>query len=77
LSLPLSCALGCHLPFCSKIPLSSHHPAAPSSVSSDEKTLIDVLTPLDAFKVDLLARTYEGLVGKSLKETLEKELSGW
>jgi annexin A7/11 len=48
-----------------------------SPVSSDEKTLIDVLTPLDAFKVDLLARTYEGLVGKSLKETLEKELSGW
>lgn len=28
-------------------------------------------------QVDLLSRTFEQMVGKSLKRVLEKELSGW
>lgn len=44
---------------------------------TDEQTLINTLAPLDAFQVDLLSRTFESTVGRSLKVTLEKELSGW
>ncbi|KAK4685320.1 hypothetical protein P7C73_g4829, partial [Tremellales sp. Uapishka_1] len=50
---------------------------ATKGFGTDERTLIDVLAPLDAFQVDVLSRTYEQMVGKSLKVTLEKELSSW
>lgn len=44
---------------------------------TDERTIIDTLSPLDAFQMDVLSRTYEQTVGRSLKTTLEKELSNW
>jgi annexin A7/11 len=44
---------------------------------TDEQTLIDVLAPLDPFQMDVLTRVYEQTVGRSVKATLEKELSGW
>lgn len=44
---------------------------------TDERTIIDTLSPLDAFQMDVLSRTYEQTVGRSLKSTLEKELSSW
>lgn len=44
---------------------------------TDERTIIDTLSPLDAFQMDVLSRTYEQTVGRSLKTTLEKELSSW
>ncbi|EIW65745.1 hypothetical protein TREMEDRAFT_70412 [Tremella mesenterica DSM 1558] len=50
---------------------------ATKGFGTDEKSLIDVLAPLDAFQMDVLSRTYEQMVGKSLRKTLEKELSGW
>ncbi|OCF46073.1 annexin XIV [Kwoniella heveanensis CBS 569] len=50
---------------------------ATKGFGTDERTLIDVLAPLDAFQIDVLARTYEQTVGRSLKKTLEKELSSW
>ncbi|KAL7424955.1 Annexin C1 [Cryptotrichosporon argae] len=50
---------------------------ATKGFGTDERALIDTLAPLDAFQVDILARTYEQLVGRSLQKTLEKELSGW
>lgn len=46
-------------------------------MGTDERTLIDTLVPLDAFQIDVLSRTYEQTVGRSLQKTLEKELSGW
>ncbi|RSH93498.1 hypothetical protein EHS25_007854 [Saitozyma podzolica] len=50
---------------------------ATKGFGTDERTLIDTLAPLDAFQMDLLSRTYEQTVGRSLKTTLEKELSHW
>jgi annexin A7/11 len=50
---------------------------ATKGFGTDERALIDTLTPLDPFKMDVLSRTYEQTVGKSLKVTLEKELSSW
>jgi annexin A7/11 len=50
---------------------------ATKGFGTDEKTLIDVLCRVDAWQVDLLARTFEQTVGKPLKKVLEKELSGW
>lgn len=44
---------------------------------TDENTLINTLTPLDAFQIDILARVFEQQTGKPLKKTLEKELSSW
>lgn len=44
---------------------------------TNEKILIDVLSSLDPFQVDVLARTYEQMNGRSLQKTLEKELSSW
>lgn len=44
---------------------------------TDERALIDTLSPLDAFKMDLVSRTFEQTTGKTLKHVLEKELSGW
>lgn len=44
---------------------------------TDERSLIDTLTPLDAYQLDVLSRTYEQMVGRSLQKTLEKELSHW
>jgi len=44
---------------------------------TDERALIDTLAGLDAFQVDVLSRTFEQTTGKSLKKTLEKELSSW
>jgi annexin A7/11 len=35
------------------------------------------MSPLDAFQMDQLSRTFEQLVGKTLQRTLEKELSSW
>ncbi|WVQ66486.1 uncharacterized protein L199_004667 [Kwoniella botswanensis] len=50
---------------------------ATKGFGTDERTLIDVLAPLDAFQMEVLSRTYEQTVGRSLKKTLEKELSSW
>ncbi|RSH86597.1 uncharacterized protein EHS24_004866 [Apiotrichum porosum] len=50
---------------------------ATKGFGTDERTLVDTLAPLDAFQVDVLSRTFEQTVGRSLKLTLEKELSGW
>jgi len=44
---------------------------------TDEKTLIDTLASLDAFQMDVMSRTYEQMVGRSFRVTLEKELSSW
>jgi annexin A7/11 len=44
---------------------------------TDEDTVINTLMPLDAFQVDVLSRTYEQQIGRSLKTTIEKETSGW
>ncbi len=44
---------------------------------TDENTIINTLAPLDALQMDVMSRTYEQMVGRSLKVTLEKELSGW
>lgn len=35
------------------------------------------MMPLDAFQIDVLSRTYEQQVGRSLKTTIEKETSSW
>lgn len=51
--------------------------ADPQGFGTDEKTIIDVLTPLDAFQMDVLSRTYEQTVGRSLQKELDKELSSW
>ena len=50
---------------------------ATKGFGTDEKALIDVLTRVDSMQVDVLSRTFEQMVGKSLKKVLEKELSGW
>ncbi|OWZ77832.1 annexin XIV [Cryptococcus neoformans Bt85] len=50
---------------------------ATKGFGTDERTIIDTLSPLDAFQMDVLSRTYEQTVGRSLKHTLEKELSSW
>ncbi|WVQ75133.1 hypothetical protein IAR50_004742 [Cryptococcus sp. DSM 104548] len=50
---------------------------ATKGFGTDEKTIIDTLAPLDAFQMEVLSRTYEQTVGRPLKTTLEKELSGW
>lgn len=50
---------------------------ATKGFGTDEKTLIDVLCRVDAYQVDILSRTFEQTVGKSLKKVLEKELSSW
>ncbi|TXT09140.1 hypothetical protein VHUM_02614 [Vanrija humicola] len=50
---------------------------ATKGMGTDERTLIDTLVPLDAFQIDVLSRTFEQTVGRSLQKTLEKELSGW
>ncbi|WRT69495.1 uncharacterized protein IL334_006481 [Kwoniella shivajii] len=50
---------------------------ATKGFGTDERTLIDTLSPLDAFQMEVLTRTYEQTVGRSLKKTLEKELSSW
>lgn len=50
---------------------------ATKGFGTDELMLIDTLAPLDPFKVDVLSRTFEQTVGKSLQKTLEKELSSW
>ncbi|KAK6908907.1 hypothetical protein I203_102913 [Kwoniella mangroviensis CBS 8507] len=50
---------------------------ATKGFGTDERTLIDTLAPLDAFQMEVLSRTYEQTVGRSLKKTLEKELSSW
>ncbi|WVR08238.1 hypothetical protein IAU60_005285 [Kwoniella sp. DSM 27419] len=50
---------------------------ATKGFGTDERSLIDTLSPLDAFQMDVLARTYEQTVGRSLQKTLEKELSKW
>ena len=36
-----------------------------------------MLCRVDAYQVDVLSRTFEQTVGKSLKKVLEKELSSW
>ncbi|ORY34884.1 hypothetical protein BCR39DRAFT_515367 [Naematelia encephala] len=50
---------------------------ATKGFGTDENTLIDTLAPLDAFQFDVLSRTYEQTVGRTLQKTLEKELSSW
>ncbi|ORX37898.1 hypothetical protein BD324DRAFT_623703 [Kockovaella imperatae] len=50
---------------------------ATKGFGTDERTIIDTMAPLDAFQMDLLVRTYEQTIGRSLQKTLEKELSGW
>ncbi|WWC65670.1 uncharacterized protein I303_108291 [Kwoniella dejecticola CBS 10117] len=50
---------------------------ATKGFGTDERTIIDTLSPLDPFQMDVLSRTYEQTVGRPLKKTLEKELSGW
>lgn len=50
---------------------------ATKGFGTDEKTIIDVLAPLDPFQMDVLGRNYEQMVGRSLQKTLEKELSSW
>lgn len=50
--------------------------SATKGFGTDEKTLITVLTSLDAYQIDLLTRVFEGSYGKSLSKTLESELSG-
>ncbi|WVN86960.1 uncharacterized protein L203_102135 [Cryptococcus depauperatus CBS 7841] len=50
---------------------------ATKGFGTDEKTIIDTLAPLDPFQIEVLSKTYEQTVGRSLKVTLEKELSGW
>lgn len=50
---------------------------ATKGFGTDESTLINTLAPLDAFQIDVLARTYEQQTGRSLQKELEKELSGW
>jgi hypothetical protein len=63
---------------CSSLSYAFHvHCSHAQGFGTDERTLIDTLSPLDAFQVDLLSRTFESTTGRSLKVTLEKELSGW
>jgi len=50
---------------------------ATKGFGTDESTLINTMSPLDAFQMDQLSRTFEQLVGKTLQRTLEKELSSW
>ncbi|WVQ79405.1 hypothetical protein IAT38_001502 [Cryptococcus sp. DSM 104549] len=50
---------------------------ATKGFGTDETTLINTMAPLDAFQMAVLERTYEQTVGRTLKLTLEKELSGW
>lgn len=51
--------------------------SATKGFGTDERTLIQVLTGLDAWQMELVSRVFEGNYGKPLKKTLEKELSGW
>ncbi|WWC93016.1 uncharacterized protein L201_007980 [Kwoniella dendrophila CBS 6074] len=50
---------------------------ATKGFGTDERTIVDTLSPLDPFQMEVLSRTYEQTVGRTLKKTLEKELSGW
>ncbi|KAK8849498.1 hypothetical protein IAR55_004832 [Kwoniella newhampshirensis] len=50
---------------------------ATKGFGTDERAIIDTLSPLDPFQMDVLARTYEQMVGRTLQKTLEKELSSW
>ncbi|CAK9781497.1 Annexin [Cutaneotrichosporon oleaginosum] len=50
---------------------------ATKGFGTDENTVINTLMPLDAFQVDVLSRTYEQQTGRSLKTTIEKEMSSW
>lgn len=44
---------------------------------TDERALVDVLTPLGAVEMNALSRSFEGSTGKSLVHVLEKETKGW
>lgn len=44
---------------------------------TDERALVDVLTPLGAVEMNALSRSFEGSTGKSLVNVLEKETKGW
>ncbi|WWD20122.1 hypothetical protein CI109_104598 [Kwoniella shandongensis] len=50
---------------------------ATKGFGTDERAIIDTLSPLDPFQMEVLSRTYEQTVGRSLQKTLEKELSSW
>ncbi|GMK55288.1 hypothetical protein CspeluHIS016_0203440 [Cutaneotrichosporon spelunceum] len=50
---------------------------ATKGFGTDEDTVINTMMPLDAFQIDVLSRTYEQQTGRSLKVTIEKEMSGW
>jgi annexin A7/11 len=44
---------------------------------TDERTIIDTLSPLGAVEMTAVARTFEAQVGKSLVKVLEKETKGY
>ena len=50
---------------------------ATKGFGTDETTVINTLAPLDPFQIDILARVYEQTTGRTLKKTLESELSRW
>ncbi|GHJ86183.1 hypothetical protein NliqN6_2585 [Naganishia liquefaciens] len=50
---------------------------ATKGFGTDEKALIEVLTRVDPWQVDVLSKGFEGASGKSLRRVLEKETSGW
>lgn len=50
---------------------------ATKGFGTDEKVLIEVLTRVDPWQVDVLSKGFEGATGKSLRRVLEKETSGW
>lgn len=52
-------------------------PLPPSQgFGTDERTIIDTLSPLGAVEMTAVARTFEAQVGKSLVKVLEKETKG-
>lgn len=50
---------------------------ATKGFGTDEKALIAVLAPLDAFQIDATSRQFKASVGKELLYVLEKETSGY
>lgn len=50
---------------------------ATKGFGTDEKALIDVLTRVDPWQVEVLSKGFEGTTGKSLRKVIEKETSGW
>lgn len=50
---------------------------ATKGFGTDEKALINAITPLDAVQIDAVSRQFKSTVGKDLLTVLEKETGGW